>query len=39
MSSNFRYQTFVAGSGNVRGKVPEVDVVLSSHEQEVYPTT
>ena len=39
MSSNFRYKPSVAVSGNLGGKVPVVDVVLSSHEQEVYPTT
>ena len=39
MSSNFRYQSFVAVSGNLGGKVPVVDDVLSSHEQEIYPTT
>ena len=39
MSSNFRHQTFVAVSGNLGGKVPVVDDVLSSHEQEIYPTT
>ena len=39
MSSNFRYQSFVAVSGNLGGKVPVVDDVLSSHEQKVYPTT
>ena len=39
MSSNFRYQPFVAVSGNLGGKVPVVDDVLSSHEQQVYPTT
>ena len=39
MSSNFRYQTFVAVSGNFGRKVPVVDDVLSSHEQETYPTT
>ena len=39
MSSNFRYQPFVAVSGNLGGKVPIVDDVLSSHEQEIYPTT
>ena len=38
MSSNFRYQTFVAVSGNLGRKVPVVDDVLSSHEQEIYPT-
>ena len=35
MSSNFRYQPFVA----VSGKVPVVDDVLSSHEEEFYPIT
>ena len=39
MSSNFRYQLFVAVSGNLGGKVPVVDDLLSSHEQEIYPTT
>ena len=39
MSSKFRYQLFVAVSGNLGGKVPVVDDVLSSHEQEIYPTT
>ena len=39
MSSRFRYQLFVAVSGNLGGKVPVVDDVLSSHEQEIYPTT
>ena len=39
MSSIFRYQLFVAVSGNLGGKVPVVDDVLSSHEQEIYPTT
>ena len=39
MSSNFRYQPFVAVSGNLGGKVPVVDDVLSSHEKETYPTT
>ena len=39
ISNNFRYQTFVAVSGNLGGKVPIVDDVLSSHEQEFYPTT
>ena len=37
--NNFRYQPFVAVSGNPGGKVPVVDDVLSSHEQEIYPTT
>ena len=40
MSNNiFRYQPFVAVSGNLGGKVPFVEDVLSSHEQEIYPTT
>ena len=39
MSSNFRYQPFVAVSGNLGGKIPVVDDVLSSHGQEIYPTT
>ena len=39
MSSNFRYQPFVAVAGNLGGKFPVVDDVLSSHEQEIYPTT
>ena len=38
-SNNFRYQPFVAVSGNLGGKVPIVDDVLSSHEQEYDPTT
>ena len=38
-NSNFRYQLFVAVSGNLGVKVPIVDDVLSSHEQEIYPTT
>ena len=37
--SNFRYQPFVAVSGNLGGNVPVVDDVLSSHEQEIYPNT
>ena len=38
-NNNFRYQPFVAVSGNLGGKVPIVDDVLPSHEQEIYPTT
>ena len=38
-NNNFRYQPFLAVSGNLGGKVPIVDDVLSSHEQEIYPTT
>ena len=29
----------MAVSGNLGGKVPVVEDVLSSHEQEIYPTT
>ena len=40
MSNNiFLYQPFVAVSGNLGGKVPIADDVLSSYEQENYPTT
>ena len=39
MSSNFRYQPFVAVSGSLGVKVPVVDDVLSCHEQELNPTT
>ena len=39
ISSNFHYQPFVAASGNLGVKVPVVDNVLLSHEQEIYPTT
>ena len=39
MSSSFRYQPFVEVSGNLGGKVQLVDDVLSSHEQEINPTT
>ena len=39
MSNNFRYQPFVAVSGNFGGKVPVVDDVLSCPEQKFYPTT
>ena len=39
MSNNFRYQPFVAVSGNLGGKVLIVDDFLSSHEQEFYPNT
>ena len=37
-NNNFRYQPFVAVSGNLEGNIPIVDDVLSSHEQEIYPT-
>ena len=37
--NNFRYQPFVAVSRTLGGKVPIVDEFLSSHEQEIYPTT
>ena len=36
--NKFRYQPFVAVSGNPGVKVPVVDDVLSCHEQGVYPT-
>ena len=39
MSTYFWYQPFMAVSGNLRRKVRIVDDVLSSHEQEDYPTT
>ena len=38
-NDNFRYQPFVAVSGNLGGKVPFNDDVLSSHEEEIYPNT
>ena len=38
-NNNFGYQSFVAVSWNLGGKVPVVDDVLSSHEQENYPNT
>ena len=38
-NNNFWCQPFVAVSGNLRGNVPIVDDVLSSHERENYPTT
>ena len=38
-NNNFRYQPFASVSGNLGGKVPIVDDVLSSHEQEIHPTT
>ena len=37
--NNFRYQLSVAVSGNPGVKAPVVYNVLSSHEQEVHPTT
>ena len=39
ISSNFWYQHFVAVCGNLGGKVPVVDNVLSSHEQKIDITT
>ena len=39
MSSIFRHQTFVTVSGDHGGKIPVADNVLSSHEQEIYPST
>ena len=38
-NNNFRYQPFVAVSGKLGGKVLNGDDVLSSHEQEIYPST
>ena len=37
--NNFRYQRFVAVSRNPGVEVPVVYDVLSSHEQEIFPTT
>ena len=37
--NNFRYQPFIAAASSNGGKVPIVDDVLSSHEQEIFPTT
>ena len=39
MPISFRYQPSVAVSGNLGGKVPVVDDILSSHEQKICPTT
>ena len=39
MSNIFRYQLFVAVSGNMAGEVRVVDNVSSSHKQETYPIT
>ena len=39
MSNNFRYQPFVADMGKFGGKVPVVDIFVSSHEHEIYHTT
>ena len=36
--NEFQFQPFVAVSGNLGGKVPIVDDVMSSHEQKFYPT-
>ena len=36
---NFRYQAFDVVSGTAGGKVPVVDNMLSSNEQEIYLTT
>ena len=38
-NKRFRYQPFVAVSGNLGRKVPIIDDIQSSHEQEIYPTT
>ena len=37
--NNSRYQPFVAVSANLGVNFPVVDIVLSSHEQEICPTT
>ena len=37
--NNFRYQTFFAVFGNPGGKISVVENVVSSHEQDFYPTT
>ena len=39
MSTHFRYQPFVAVSGNLGVKFPIYDDVLCLHEEEIYPTT
>ena len=39
MLSNFGDQPVVAVSGNVGGKVPVFDNLLSSQAHEIYPTT
>ena len=39
MSNNFWYQRFVAVSGIIGGNVQVNEDVLSSHEQDFYPTT
>ena len=39
MSSIFQYQPFFTVSGDHGGKVPVAGDVLSSHEQEIYPST
>ena len=38
-SSTFLYQTLTAFPESLGGKIPLVDDVLSSHEQDLYPTT
>ena len=38
MPIKFCYQPLVAVCGNLGGKFPVVDDILSSHEQEIYPT-
>ena len=39
MPSNFRYQKFGAVFGNLAGKIPVIDDVLPSQEQETQPNT
>ena len=38
MSITFRYQTIVAVSGSLGGKLPLLDNFLPSQEQQFYPT-
>ena len=35
---SFRWQYFSAACGNLGGKIPIVDDVVSAHEQKIYPT-
>ena len=39
ISSNFRYQPFLAVSRKIGPKVPVANDILGSHEKEIYPTT
>ena len=38
-SSHSQYQSFLAASGTLGRKVPAVDIILLSHEQEIYRST